>query len=128
MRWLLLFLVAAMALVGCSLPGETNQSSGPTREELCQALGRDPESDSLCNYDTDAELRYLLEDSFPPGQATANQVFSALAPYHLSSMPREIGGTLETYAIERTLFPDDPVLAIFSFDADGILVSITLND
>jgi len=114
----LLALIAGCALVSQSL------FVGPTKSELCRALGRDPGTDPQCKY-TDGVLQ-LLEASFPVGRATRGQVRSALGQYFIDSYPRAIGGFDESYVVQKTILT--PVQAIFSFDKNDILVSIVIED
>ena len=112
-----------LTLLACNI-GSQPQPVGPTRAELCRALGRDLQTDQLC--ESGDGLKQLLEASFPPKVATKDEVSSRLGQYLLDSHLRAIGGTSETYVIEKGIFT--PVIAIFSFDKEGILVSITIED
>jgi hypothetical protein len=126
---LVLYSLVAVALLACALlalliiwptPNE------PTRAELCRALGRGPNTDYLCDYD--GSLITLIESSFPPGKATIDDVHEALGPYLMDSLPRPVGGTLETYALERTLIPDWPIYGIFVFNEDGTFLHVSIQD
>lgn len=44
----------------------------------------------------------------------------------MGSYPRQIGGTSQTYAVEKRLLT--PVVAILNFDKNGKLVNIIIED
>jgi hypothetical protein len=105
---------------------EQHLPEAPTLNQLCQTLGRDPGADPLCNLEHSSLLQ-LLEASFPPGQATRAEVRMTLDQYYVETQVVN-DRTIDTYAILRTLLPDVPDLAIFRFDADGILVRIDVAE
>jgi hypothetical protein len=116
--------VIAFLLVACR--GTAQSPQAPTVEELCRVLGRDPQTDVQCDLER-SSLLDLLEAEFPPEKATANDVQKRLGEFFVE---RKVvnGQTIETYAILRTLFSDDPDLAIFRFNSDGVLVRIDIAE
>ena len=97
----------------------------PTIVELCTILGRNPKADPACVV-TDKALFDLLEAAFPPGQATADKVSEKLGPYLIRRWVSANGHTIEEYAILKTLFADDPVIAVFRYDEDNLVWRIDI--
>ncbi len=128
-QWIL-FIVIAVNLASCV--GSSSQTdidtSGPnSKAVLCEALGRSSQDEALCSYTTDRELRALLFSVFPKGTATETEVRTRLGKYLLETRLNPYG-SVDTYAIEETLFSTAPVTADFSFDEDGILQEILIQD
>ena len=101
------------------------ESLGPRNAvELCNALGRDPDSDPLCTYQ---KLGTLLRDTFPPGEATVDDVHEKLEKYIILSK-ETVYGTRESYAIQRYICCIFRPEAEFKYDEDGILLNIHIMD
>lgn len=60
--------------------------------------------------------------------ATAADVHDKLASYHVNSEVRATGGTIETYAIQKSAFPSWPLWAVFTFDRQGVLEEVQFDD
>jgi len=124
----------AAILAACSRPTAQvdPDPSGPnTPAILCRALGKDPATDQLCDYSGDDEqLKMLILSAFPPGMATESDVRAHLGIYFLSEDKTSSKVQYEeTYAIEQPVFflPGPPKMAIFIFDAQGILQDVIIQ-
>ena len=131
-RHLLVLLLVSNILAACNSASTVTHfdSSGPdTKTILCEALGKDPDTEPLCKYTRDSELQRLLLSVFPLGVATRSDVYARLGVYLLSTDSTSSKTRIyEHYAIEQTLFADAPVKAIFSFDKEGILRHVEIVD
>lgn len=132
LRVCLFYILAPIVVIGALIAYKAvsfyfgPDSLGPRNAaELCTALGRrDPDSDPLCTYQ---KLSSLLRDTFPPGEATIDDVHDKLGMYLQNSHEMPIGGTSERYAIRRVLCCWQPNLYM-TFNEDGILIDWTYQD
>jgi hypothetical protein len=116
-----MLLALATLLAACATAN--NLPVAPTMVELCTILGRDPNTDPVCVV-TDKALRDLLESAFPPGQTSQEQVSDKLHPYLIRRWVHANGYVIEEYAIRKTLFADDPDIAVFQYDENNLVRTI----
>jgi hypothetical protein len=121
-----LFAIAMIVLMACNLlqtsESPSDQPVPANRAELCKIVKLDPETNPTCHG---IGWKPLLETAFPPGVATIQQVHEALSPYLVDSRLVSYW-THESYAIAPGLL--GPVRANFSFNEDGLLEAITIED
>ena len=105
-------------------------SIGPTsRAALCEALSRNSKDDPKCSKY--ARLDDLLEETFPYGRTTRDEVFSILEPYFIETMTSSKyfpGWERDAYALGRNLSGYPSPIGIFVFDETGFLHHINFED
>ena len=122
-----MFFYLRLALIGMLVCTACTSSipEAPTIEDLCRIL-TETGTVEVCDPANQNQAE-LLENRFEPGFATSDDVRAALGSY-LIDVEQIESGSIERYAIIRTLLRDYPIAASFRYDNVGILVVVWVSD